>query len=563
MTSKVITIPDLGGEESLEVVELLVGVGSSVQEDEILLVLESDKAAMEIPSPFAGTLSAINVKVGDKLATGDVVAEIDIASASGHEGGQNEAAIEEKKDDSAAVSTAPTAADTGASDPQPSAEKGQADGPSEHTEIKIEVPEIGDVSGAEVIEVLVASGDDLVEGDIVVVLETDKASMEIPVPRAGKVVDMNLKVGDKVSQGDAMLTLLSSDQPPAASQGGEDAPPKSSATSGSGGAASDAIEPAVPAPAKGSAGGVTEEKPKPGSAKVHAGPAVRKMARELGVDLALVEATGPSGRILKEDLQNHVKQGMAKAASGSSLAIAPPAEVDFSRFGAVRIERMSSIQKLTAANMHSSWLNIPRVSHFDDVDISALEKFRNSVKPELEPKGIKLTPLPFLLKACAAALQKNPLFNASLHPDGEQLVYKEYIHIGVAVDTPAGLLVPVLRNVDQKGLLELAEESADLAARAKARKLKREEMEGGCFTISSLGNMGGTGFTPIINAPELAILGVSRLTVKPVWNGKKFKPRQMLPLTLAYDHRAINGAVAGRFMHDLGMHLADVRRLLL
>jgi pyruvate dehydrogenase E2 component (dihydrolipoamide acetyltransferase) len=563
VTSKVITIPDLGGEESLEVVELLVGVGSSVEQDDILLVLESDKAAMEIPSPFAGTLSAINVKVGDKLASGDVVAHIDTVSAAGHESGQNEAAVEEKNDGSA-VSVAPTAADTAASDPQPGADEGQAKGPSEHTEFKVEVPEIGGVSGAEVIEVLVATGDDLAEGDIAVVLETDKASMEIPVPRAGKVVEVALHVGDKVSQGDAMLTLLSADESsPAATQGGEDAPPKSSAVSGSGGAASAAIESVVPESSAENASSVSEEKPKNVSAKVHAGPAVRKMAREFGVDLALVEATGPSGRILKEDLQNHVKQGMAKAASGSSLAITPPAEVDFSRFGAVRIERMSSVQKLTAANMHSSWLNIPRVSQFDEVDISALEKFRNSMKQELEPKGIKLTPLPFLLKACAAALQKNPLFNASLHPDGEQLVYKEYIHIGVAVDTPTGLLVPVLRNVDQKGLLELAEESTELAARAKARKLKREDMQGGCFTISSLGNMGGTGFTPIINAPELAILGVSRLTVKPVWNGKKFRPRQMLPLTLAYDHRAINGAVAGRFMRDLGMHLADVRRLLL
>ncbi len=562
MTSKAITIPDLGGEESLEVVELLVEVGSSVEQDEILLVLESDKAAMEIPSPFAGTLSAINVKVGDKLASGDVFAHIDTVSAAEDESGQSEAADQEKDDDSA-VSLAPETADAEASQAQPNAEKGQANGPSEKAEFKVEVPEIGGVSGAEVIEVLVAPGDDLVEGDIAVVLETDKASMEIPVPRAGKVVEMTLRVGDKVSQGDAMLTLLSSDESsPAATQAGEVAPPKMSATS-SGGAGSAPIEPAVPESSAENASSVSEEKPKSGSAKVHAGPAVRKMAREFGVDLALVEATGPSGRILKEDLQNHVKQGMAKAASGSSLAITPPAEVDFSRFGAVRIERMSSVQKLTAANMHSSWLNIPRVSHFDEVDISALEKFRNSMKQELEPTGIKLTPLPFLLKACAAALQKNPLFNASLHPNGEQLVFKEYIHIGVAVDTPAGLMVPVIRNVDQKSLLELAEESTELAARAKARKLKREDMQGGCFTISSLGNMGGTGFTPIINAPELAILGVSRLTVKPVWNGKKFKPRQMLPLTLAYDHRAINGAVAGRFMRDLGMHLADVRRLLL
>jgi pyruvate dehydrogenase E2 component (dihydrolipoamide acetyltransferase) len=287
------------------------------------------------------------------------------------------------------------------------------------------------------------------------------------------------------------------------------------------------------------------------------------MARELGVDLSVVTGTGPSGRILKEDLQNHVKEGMAKVASGSALPVAPPAKIDFSRFGSVRVEPMSSVQKLTAANMHSSWLNIPRVSQFDEVDVTGLEKFRVKMKREMEEQGVKLTPLPFLLKACAAALLKNPMFNASLHPDGEHLVFKEYVHIGMAVDTPAGLLVPVLRDVDKKSLAELANESGELALRAKARKLTREDMQGGCFTISSLGNIGGTGFTPIINAPELAILGVSRLTVKTVWNGKRFKPRKMLPLTLAYDHRAINGAVAGRFMHDLGMILADVRRLLI
>lgn len=560
MTSKAITIPDLGGEESLEVVELLVGVGDSVQQDDILLVLESDKAAMEIPSPYAGTLSAIDVKVGDKLASGDVFAQIDTVTELGS--GQGETGDQEKDRD-AEVSTAPRQVAVEANDKQPNVTTEQATQSPQQTRLKVEVPELGGASGAEVIEVMVAPGDEVVEGDIAVVLETDKASMEIPVPRSGKVIEMALKVGDKVNQADAMLTLLATDESPTAATSDTGDTPSVTATVGDNGDVSNAVpEPAMAAPTAANANGAAEEKPR-SIARVHAGPAVRKMAREFGIDLALVEATGPSGRILKEDLQNHVKQGMAKVASGSSLAIAPPAEVDFSRFGAVRMEPMSSVQKLTAANMHSSWLNIPRVSQFDEVDITGLEKFRSNMKQELEHRKVKLTPLPFLLKACAAALQNNPLFNASLHPDGEHLVYKEYIHIGVAVDTPSGLLVPVLRNVDQKSLLELAEESAELAARAKSRKLKREEMQGGCFTISSLGNMGGTGFTPIINAPELAILGVSRLSVKPVWNGKKFKPRKMLPLTLAYDHRAINGAVAGRFMHDLGMLLADVRRLLL
>lgn len=553
VTTEAIKIPDLGGEEALEIVEILVAVGDPVQQEDILLVLESDKAAMEIPSPFAGVMSAIDVKVGDRLSSGDVFAQIDTASDEGDVADQAaaksadtppaEPAVDEQ--DAASAASPGAATDAGAS------------GDSEFT---VEVPELGDDVAAEVIEVPVAPGDELQEGDIVLVLETDKASMEIPTPRSGKISSVAVKVGDKVSHGDPMLTLLvqRSDVAPS---------PASGETEVAAGATEQGnkAEPEPPAPAAAPKAPVAGkgDKPEASRAAVHAGPAVRKMARELGVDLAGVTGTGPSGRILKEDLQNHVREGMAKVASGSALPVAPPAAVDFSKFGSVRVEPMTSVQKLTAANMHSSWLNIPRVSQFDEVDVTALEKFRADMKQEMEQQGVKLTPLPFLLKACAAALQKNPVFNASLHPDGEHLIFKEYVHIGVAVDTPSGLLVPVLRDVDKKSLSELAQESNELALRAKGRKLKREDMQGGCFTISSLGNIGGTGFTPIINAPELAILGVSRLTVKPVWNGKKFKPRKMLPLTLAYDHRAINGAVAGRFMHDLGLILADVRRLLI
>ncbi len=563
MTSEAIKIPDLGGEEALEVVEILVAAGDSVQQEDILLVLESDKAAMEIPSPYTGTLSAVDARVGDRLSSGDVFAHIDTAIP------ETETAVAAGAGSTAG--DAGRAAAPGADEPSdaPASDAGPFPGETGESEVEVEVPELGGAAGAEVIEVPVAPGDEVGDGDIVLVLETDKASMEIPTPRAGTVTSVAVKIGDKVSHGDAMLTL--SVRQPAESPAEASREPtvtadargaaSSEPASGSAGPAQPTV--ASAASAEDSAKGKSSDRSISRSTTVHAGPAVRKMARELGVDLAAVTGTGPSGRILKEDLQDHVRQGMAKVASGSTLPVAPPAEVDFGKFGSIRIEPMSSVQKLTAANMHSSWLNIPRVSQFDEVDISALEKFRNKMKNEMEGQGVKLTPLPFLLKACAVALQKNPMFNASLHPDGEHLVFKEYVHIGMAVDTPAGLLVPVLRDVDKKSLSELARESSELAARAKARKLKREEMQGGCFTISSLGNIGGTGFTPIINAPELAILGVSRLSVKPVWNGKKFKPRKMLPLTLAYDHRAINGAVAGRFMQDLGMLLADVRRLLL
>ncbi len=561
MTSEAIKIPDLGGEEALEVVEILVAAGDRVQQDDILLVLESDKAAMEIPSPVAGIVSAIDAKVGDRLSTGDIFAHIETSSS------EDDASDSGTARATAAAPAPSTAADQGDEDDAQTPEAAAGAEDAGEAEFEVQVPEIGGDSAAEVIEVPVAPGEDVQEGDIVLVLETDKASMEIPAPRSGTVRSVAVQVGDKVSHGDPMLTLSvrgsatasSPARQETATQGAEAARSEQARPDES--AARDQLPVTGQGPQEGKSTGAGGGSSRSGAA--HAGPAVRKMARELGVDLSVVTGTGPSGRILKEDLQNYVKEGMAKVATGSALPVAPPAAIDFSQFGPIRVEPMSSVQKLTASNMHSSWLSIPRVSQFDEVDVTALEKFRSKMKREMEEQGVRLTPLPFLLKACAAALQKNPMFNASLHPDGGHLVFKEYVHIGMAVDTPSGLLVPVLRDVDKKSLSELAKESSELAIRAKARKLKREEMQGGCFTISSLGNIGGTGFTPIINAPELAILGVSRLTVKPVWSGKKFKPRKMLPLTLAYDHRAINGAVAGRFMHDLGLILADVRRLLI
>ena len=435
----------------------------------------------------------------------------------------------------------------------------------------IKIPDLGGADELEVIEIPVSAGDQVEVDDILLVLESDKASMEIPSPYTGTLAAIDVSVGDRISEGAVFAHIETGQLPGSVAQSpsleplAQSAPLKSEpptlqadeqpAVEDLATATVEVLDVLVPA-----AGPVTQTAL---AGTVHAGPAVRKLAREFGIDLASVKASGPSGRILKEDVQAHVKARMQSAEPSSAMAISALPEVDFASFGSVRVEPMSSVQKLTAANMHRSWLNIPRVSQFDEIDITALEKFRSAMKPELEQQGLKLTPLPFLLKACARALVKNPIFNASLHPDGEHLVYKDYVNIGIAVDTAAGLMVPVIRDVDNKSLLQLATESAELAARAKARKLKRNEMQGGCLTISSLGSIGGTGFTPIINAPELAILGVSRLSVKPVWNGKKFKPRKMLPLTLAYDHRAINGANAGRFMSDLGAMLVDVRRLLL
>ena len=301
-------------------------------------------------------------------------------------------------------------------------------------------------------------------------------------------------------------------------------------------------------------------------AAIYAGPAVRKLAREFGVELAAVTGSGPKGRILKEDVQNFVKsslRGGTATAVPAGTGIPPIPRVDFAAFGEVDVQPLSRVDKLTAANMQRSWLNVPHVTQFDDVDITALEAFRAEMKAEAEKRGVKLTPLPFLLKACAAALKANPKLNSSLQGDGEHIVYKQYVHIGVAVDTPAGLMVPVVRDVDRKNLFELAAETAELAQKAKDRKLKPVDMQGGCFSISSLGGIGGTGFTPIVNAPEVAILGVSKLAVKPVWDGSDFAPRKMLPLALSYDHRVVNGADAGRFMTELASLLADIRRLLL
>jgi pyruvate dehydrogenase E2 component (dihydrolipoamide acetyltransferase) len=509
---------------------------------------------MEIPAEVAGTVLEVLVKEGDNLAEGAAVVVLETAEAAADASDAPASPAEEQPAASSPESEAPSASrpDT---DSGPDSVREQA---GAGTDQEVRVPDIGTDEAVEVIEISAAVGDGVAEGDSLIVLESDKASMELPAPFAGEIVSFAVKEGDQVREGDLVAIVrgqTAQAEPPAAASAG--AP-----------AAEPAPEPA-PAPAPAAPKPAAEPPPAvqdiKGGGAIYAGPAVRKMARELGADLASIRGSGPKGRILKEDLQEFVKRALTKGGSGpaTGAGIPPIPEVDFAAFGEVDIQPMSKVDKLTAANMHRSWLNLPHVTQFDEADITELEAFRAELKAEGEKRGTRLTPLPFILKACGQALKDNPKLNRSISADGESFVYKKYVHIGMAVDTPAGLVVPVVRDVDRKSLWELAAETAELAQKAKDRKLTPREMQGGCFSVSSLGNIGGTGFTPIVNAPEVAILGVSKLAVKPVWNGSDFEPRKMLPLTLSYDHRAVNGADGGRFMTQLCGLLADIRRLLL
>jgi pyruvate dehydrogenase E2 component (dihydrolipoamide acetyltransferase) len=413
------------------------------------------------------------------------------------------------------------------------------------------VPDIG--GEAEVIEICVKVGDTIDAEDSLVVLESDKSSMEVPAPMAGVVESIDIKEGATANEGDAILSLKVS-----AAEGVEPELPTPAAD-----AKQTIVEPAKVAEQHQPVVGMTESRP---TGNVYAGPAVRKMAREVGLDLVMVPGSGPRGRISKDDVKVFIRSALKNkpqavtAATGSGIPQVP--EVDFSKFGEIELQKLSKMGKVTAANMHRAWLNVPHVTNFDDIDISDLEDFRATLKKDAEKAGVKITPLPFLLKALAVALKANPILNSSISADGESIVYKNYIHIGMAVDTPAGLVVPVIRDVDKKTLFELAAETVELAAKAKERKLKPQEMQGASFSVSSLGPMGGTGFTPIVNTPEVAILGVSKLEVKPVWNGSEFIPRKMLPVSLSYDHRAVNGADAGRFLMMFNALLADIRRMI-
>jgi pyruvate dehydrogenase E2 component (dihydrolipoamide acetyltransferase) len=537
-----IKVPDLGGSDNVEIIEVAVAEGDEVEEEATLITLESDKASMDVPSPHAGRLVSLAVKEGDTVSEGDVIGTMEIA-------GEGDAA-------------APAAAEpeVSAPEPEPAAEQEQAaSGEPERREIR--VPDLSGSSDVPIIEIAVAAGDEVNEEDPLITLESDKASMDVPSPFKGRLLELTVKEGDTVSEGDLIGYMEVAGSKPA---------PKAPAKEPSRAEAPRADKPA-PTPTGTPSPEAQMAAHKPRDAKlVHAGPAVRMLARELGVDLGLVRPSGPKERVLKEDVHAYVKQVMANqgkaqaaapAAAGSGIPPIP--DQDFSQFGEVEEKPMGRLMKMGATNLHRSWVNLPHVTQFDEADITELEAFRKSMKAEAEAQGAKLTPLPFLIKACAFALRQYPQFNVSLKSDGETVVHKKYVHIGIAVDTPDGLMVPVIRDADKKSLIDLAKESVELAKKAQTKKLKREEMTGGCFTISSLGSIGGTAFTPIVNAPEVAILGVSKASMKPVWDGATFQPRLMMPLSLSYDHRAVNGADAARFTALLAQLLSDIRRLLL
>ncbi len=533
-----VLVPDLSGATDVDVVEVLVKDGDTVAEGDSLIVLETDKASMEVPAPKDGVVVSMKINVDDQVNEGDLLMELQVGSSAAP----------------AVVESAPAAA------PAPEAAPA-APAPVAGGKENIMIPDLSGATDVDVVEVLVKDGDSVEEGDSLIVLETDKASMEVPAPKAGTVVSMKINEGDTVNEGDLLLELE-------VSGGAAPAPAAPAAAP----AAPVPAAPASSAPAKAApaAGNVDKAALEKRNKTVHAGPAVRAIAREFGVDLSLVTGTGRRGRIVKEDVQAYVKGALKQLAEapkggavtgGSGIPAIP--EVDFSKFGEIEVEKLSKIAKVTRDNMSRCWLNIPHVTQFDKADITELEAFRKEMKDEAAKSGVKLTPLPFMLKAIAIALKEHPKFNASLHADGEHIVYKKYVNIGMAVDTPNGLMVPVIKDADKKSIYELSKEAIELAGKAKDRKLKPDEMQGACFTISSLGGIGGTGFTPIVNAPEVAILGVSKADIEPRWNGKEFEPRKMLPLCLSYDHRAINGGDAGKFLTYLNGLLSDIRRLVL
>lgn len=545
-----VKVPDIGDFEDVAVIELLVKPGDTIKAEQSLLTVESDKASMEIPSSHAGVVKELKVKIGDKVAEGAVIALVEAAASA------------------AAAAPAPAAATAPAPAPAAPVPPPAAAAPAAPAgRIEVRVPDIGDFKDVAVIEVLVKPGDAIKVEQSLITVESDKASMEIPSSAAGTLKELKVKVGDKVNIGDLVAIVEGQGAPSAASpspqpspQGGEGASPAAAAPT------ADRTPPTAALP--------PHEPGTPNGNLPHASPSVRKFARELGVPLEEVKGTGPKGRITQEDVQAFTKSVMSgeartKAAAakapagggGEALGLLPWPKVDFAKFGPIERKERPRIKKISAANLHRNWVMIPHVTNHDDADITELEAFRVQLNKENEKSGMKLTMLAFLVKACVAALKKFPDFNSSL--DGEDLVLKSYYHIGFAADTPNGLMVPVIKDPDKKGVVQIAQETAELAKKARDGKLSPAEMSGATFTISSLGGIGGRYFTPIINAPEVAILGVCRSQTEPVWDGKQFQPRLMLPLSLSWDHRVIDGASAARFNAYLGQILADFRRVLL
>lgn len=544
MSKHTIVVPDIGTDEAAEVVEICVQPGEQLEQEQSVIVLETDKASVEVPSSHGGKVLSLLIKEGDQIKTGAPILEIELeGEGDSEQDSEQEEAKQEKESESKS--------DEPSSDAKEEATEETTQESSEEEDITVTVPDFGDDSEVEVIEVCVNAGDTVEEGDSLIVLESDKASMEIPAPASGTIKELLVGESDKVTQGQniaQMVTALSKgnkkkESKPEAKK--EESSPKSAPSSSSS------------SPSATSQSQASEPGPSFNDGTVYAGPAVRKLARQLGVDLTKVKATGPKGRCTKNDVRSYVKNILAgNGQQGSAIPKVPA--VDFSKFGEFKKVKLSKIQKLTAANMHRSWLNVPHVTQFDDADISDLEAYRK----EQKSKGVKLTPVPFIIKACASTLRAEPSFNVSLDSDGEHRIDKDYVHIGMAVDTPAGLVVPVIRDADKKSVIEISEDINELAAKARDGKLTPKEMQGGCFTVSSLGAIGGQGFTPIVNTPEVGILGVSKASFKPVWNGKDFEARFCLPLSLSYDHRAVNGADAGRYLTHLVGLLSDYQQLL-
>ncbi|WP_282156749.1 pyruvate dehydrogenase complex dihydrolipoyllysine-residue acetyltransferase [Vibrio diabolicus] len=526
---KEVHVPDIGGDE-VEVTEIMVAVGDSIEEEQSLLTVEGDKASMEVPAPFAGTLKEIKVAAGDKVSTGSLIMVFETAGSG--------------------APAAPAAAEAPA-----------AAAPAASAAKEVNVPDIGG-DEVEVTEIMVAVGDTVEEEQSLITVEGDKASMEVPAPFAGTVKEIKIAAGDKVSTGSLIMVFEVAGAAPAPAA----APAQAAAPAAP---APKAEAPAVAAPA---ATGDFKENDE----YAHASPVVRRLAREFGVNLSKVKGSGRKSRILKEDVQAYVKDALKRLESGAgaaasgkgdgaALGLLPWPKVDFSKFGETEVQPLSRIKKISGANLHRNWVMIPHVTQWDNADITALEAFRkeqNAIEAKKDT-GMKITPLVFIMKAVAKALEAFPAFNSSLSEDGESLILKKYVNVGIAVDTPNGLVVPVFKDVNKKGIYELSEELMAVSKKARAGKLTAADMQGGCFTISSLGGIGGTAFTPIVNAPEVGILGVSKSEMKPVWNGKEFEPRLQLPLSLSYDHRVIDGAEGARFITYLNSCLSDIRRLVL
>ena len=566
---KEVKVPDIGDYDKVPVIEILVKPGDTVTKDQGLVTLESDKATMEVPSSIAGVVKVIKVKVGDEISEGTVVALIESGEAAAAPAPAPAAAP------ATAAASAPAAPATKTEAP-PAAPKPAAAASGGVQEAK--VPDIGDYDKVPVIEVLVKVGDTVTKDQGLVTLESDKATMEVPSSVAGVVKEIKVKVGDEVSEG-VVVALIEAAGAASAAPAAAPAPAAAAPAAKAEAAAAPAAKPAASAPAS--------DAGKPSSPPIafgadtvmpdkvpYASPAIRLFARELGVDLSRVTGSERKGRISREDVQKFVKAALAGGAgapgavagaapSGGGLNLLPWPKVDFSKFGEVETKPLSRIQKISGANLARNWAMIPHVTHNDDADITELEALRVALNKEYEKAGVKFTMLGFLIKALVACLKKFPQFNASLDASGENLVLKKYYNIGFAADTPNGLVVPVLRDADKKGIVDSAKEISILAGKARDGKLAPAEMSGGCISISSLGGIGGTSFTPIVNAPEVAILGVTKSAMKPVWDGKAFQPRLILPLSLSYDHRVIDGALAARFTAYLAQLLADMRRAML